>query len=197
MIRFTAPILGAALLLSAASAQETPDISSISSGKYVMDPDHGYVTISYSHFGYSNPILRFDTVEAVVELDTENPSSSTLMVDIDPASIDSGIEKFDNHLKSGDMFDVAAYPEITFTSSAIDLDAGTLTGNLTIKGVTKPVTLDVVLNGAGEHPFSGEDHFGVSATGKLDRTEWGVNYLAPGVGAEVDLRIEAEFKKAK
>jgi len=197
MIRFTAPILGAALLLSAASAQETPDISSISSGEYVMDKTHGYVTFSYSHLGYSHPILRFDDVDASVTLDSGNPAASSLNVSIDPASINSGVEKFDNHLKSGDMFDVESYPGITFTSTAIDLDAGTLTGDLTIKDVTKPVTLDVTLNGAGEHPMSGSDHFGITATTTVDRRDWGLDYFAPAVGTDVDIRIEAEFKKTK
>ena len=197
MIRFTAPILGAALLLSAASAQETPDISSISSGEYVMDKTHGYVTFSYSHLGYSHPILRFDDVEASVTLDTGNPAASSLNVAIDPASVNSGIEKFDTHLKSGDMFDVESYPGITFTSTAIDLDAGTLTGDLTIKDVTKPVTLDVTLNGAGEHPMKGSDHFGITATATVDRRDWGLDYFAPAVGTDVDIRIEAEFEKTK
>jgi polyisoprenoid-binding protein YceI len=76
-------------------------------------------------------------------------------------------------------------------------DSGQLTGDLTMKGVTRPVTLDVTLNGAGKHPMTGSDTFGISASGTLDRTEWNLGYAAPAVGEEVTLRIEAEFKRAE
>ena len=179
------------------SMADAVDFSGISAGAYEIEPTHAYVTFSYSHLGFSKPILRFNSVSATVDLDTENPASSTLNVEIDPASIDSGVEKFDSHLTSGDMFDVANYPEISFVSTDIDLDAMTLTGDLTIKDVTRPVTLDVVLNGAGEHPMSGTDTFGISATATIDRTEWGIGYAAPAVSEDVDLRIEAEFVKVE
>lgn len=191
-----APMAGDSMADDEAMA-EPVDLSGITSGTYEMDTTHGYVTFSYSHVGFSHPILRFDDVTATVELDVEDPSLSTLNVDIDPASIDSGVAKFDDHLTSGDMFDVATYPEITFVSTDIDLDAMTLTGDLTMKDVTRPVTLDVVLNGASDHPMSGKDTFGISATATIDRTEWGIDYAAPAVSAEVDLRIEAEFVKAE
>lgn len=197
MIRFTAAALAAGSLLAFAQAQETPDITTLSSGEYVMDKTHGYVTFSYSHLGFSNPILRFDDVDAMVTLDAKKPTASTLSVEIDPASINTGIEKFDTHLQGGDFFDVENHPGISFTSTAIDLEAGTLTGDLTIKGITKPVTLDVMLNGAGKHPFSGKETFGITAIGTVDRTEWGLSYAAPAVSADVDLLIEAEFQKAE
>lgn len=178
-------------------AESPHDFSGITSGTYVLEKTHAYVTFSYSHLGYSHPILRWNGLDATVDLDTEDPAASSLEVTIDASSIDSGVEKFDEHLQSEDMFNVATYPEITFTSTDIDLDAGTLTGDLTMMGQTHPVTLDVELNGAGEHPMSGKEHFGISATGTLDRTEWGLGYAAPAVGTEVDLRIETEFNKAE
>lgn len=178
---------------------ETNPLAALPGGTYALEPTHAYITMSYSHLGFSNPILRFTEFDAVAELNPEDPASSALRVTIDPASIDSAVEKFDEHLKSPDMFDVAAHPEITFVATDIALEdggsAGTLTGDLTMKGITRPVTLDVTLNGAGEHPMNGADTFGVSATGTLDRTEWDLGYAAPAVGTEVDLRIEAEFQR--
>ena len=171
-------------------------IGDIPAGEYALEDTHAYITFSYSHLGLSRPILRFDEWDAAATL-AEDPAASSVTVTIDPASINSGIERFDEHLVGGDMFDVAAHPEITFASTSVDLAKGTLTGDLTMKGITKPVTLDVTLNGAGAHPRSGTPAFGISATGTLDRSDWDLGYAAPAVGTEVDLRIEAEFLRAE
>ena len=192
------PIDEAVLAAEADTVDETSPLSSLPAGTYRLEPTHAYITLSYSHLGFSNPILRFTEFDATAELNPDDPAASTLSVTIDPASIDSAVEKFDEHLKSPDMFDVANHPEITFVATDIAVEGGstgTLTGDLTMKGVTKPVTLDVTLNGAGEHPMNGADTFGISATGTLDRTEWDLGYAAPNVGEQVDLRIEAEFQR--
>lgn len=176
-------------------AEESP-LSALPAGDYVLEKTHAYVTFSYSHGGFSNPILSFQDFDATATVRPDAPEESMLAVTIDPASIDSAVERFDEHLKSPDMFDVAQYPEITFVSTGLAMDSpdsGTLTGDLTMKGITKPVTLDVVLNGAGENR-DGDPAFGISATGQLDRSEWDLGYAAPFVGTDVDLRIEAEFQ---
>ncbi|MEM6648888.1 MAG: YceI family protein [Pseudomonadota bacterium] len=187
-----------AMLLSTSFAQEAEDrgLSTLSSGTYALDKTHGYVTFSYSHQGYSYPILRFDDVDGVVNFNAGNVTASTLSVDIDPASINSAVPDFDEHLVSSDFFDVENHPEITFSSTSLNLEtpySGTLTGDLTVKGVTKPLTLDVTLNKAGPNAMKGTEMFGVTATGQLDRRDFDLGLYAPAVGAEVDLRIEAEF----
>ncbi|ADM09098.1 putative secreted protein [Parvularcula bermudensis HTCC2503] len=177
---------------------DTDPFAAVSSGTYVLEPTHAYVVFQYDHLGYSRPVIGFTDFDATVELDKETPTNSSLTVTIDPASIDSGVEDFDEHLVSADMFDVETYPEISFTSTSIELDTpttGTLTGDLTMKGVTKPVTLDVTLNGAGVHPRSELDHFGISARGTLMRDEWNLGYATPAVGNEVELIIETEFNR--
>ncbi|MBB4659667.1 YceI family protein [Parvularcula dongshanensis] len=184
----------------AESVEEENPLAAIPAGTYVVDPGHAYITMSYSHLGMSHPVLRFDSFDATAEVNPDAPAASTLRVEIDPTSINSAVEKFDEHLQSADMFDVAQYPEITFVSTGIEMESatsGTLTGDLTMKGVTRPVTLDVTLNGAGMHPMAEIPAFGISATGTLDRTEWNLGYAVPNVGAEVDLRIEAEFQQAQ
>lgn len=176
-------------------AEDNP-LAALPAGDYVLEKTHAYLTFSYSHGGFSNPILRFQDFDATATVNPDAPEESSLRVTIDPASIDSAVEAFDEHLKSPDMFDVAAHPEITFVSTGLQMegsDSGTLTGDLTMKGITKPITLDVVLNGAGENR-DGEPAFGISATGQLDRSEWDLGYAAPFVGTDVDLRIEAEFQ---
>ena len=192
------PIEEDVLEAEADTLDTTSPLAALPGGTYRLEPTHAYITMSYSHLGFSRPILRFTSFDATAELNPEDPAASTVTVTIDPASIDSAVEAFDQHLTSPDMFDVANHPEITFVATDIamtDGSTGTLTGDLTMKGITRPVTLDVTLNGAGQHPMNGADTFGISATGTLDRTEWDLGYAAPAVGEEVDLRIEAEFQR--
>lgn len=194
------PLPEALLEEEAETLEETSPLAALPAGTYQLEDTHAYVTFSYSHLGFSRPVLRFQEFDATAEVVPDDPVSSSLRVTIDPASIDSAVEKFDEHLKSADMFDVAQHPEITFVSTGIEMTSpteGTMTGDLTMKGVTKPVTLDVTLNGAGAHPMTGAETFGISATGTLDRTEWDLGYAAPAVGEEVELRIEAEFVQAE
>lgn len=197
-----AAALSSIALLTTALAEEPADrgLSTLAAGTYVMDKTHGYVTFSYSHMGFSNPVLRFNDIDATVNLVADDISTSTLTVAIDPASIDTGVPKFDTHIKAADFFDIETHKDIQFTSTALKMDTpatGTLTGDLTVKGITQPVTLDVVLNKAGKHPFSGADTFGITATGQLMRSAFGLGAYVPNVSDEVDLRIEAEFSKSE
>lgn len=173
------------------------DISAAPSGTYTSESTHAYIAFSYSHQGYSNPILRWGKFDGTLELDSENPENSSLEVSIPTASIDSGVPKFDEHLVSADFFDAENHPTITFKSTDMDqivTGKGRVTGDLTIKGVTKPITLDVKLNKVGKHFRSGKDMFGISATGNLKRSEHGVDKYAP-MGDDVQLMIEVEFQK--
>ena len=194
----TEPLTPSEVAADADMEDEANPLAELPAGDYVLEKTHAYVTFSYSHGGLSNPILRFLDFDATATVNPDTPEDSRLTVTIDPASIDSAVEAFDTHLKSPDMFDVANHPQITFVSTGLTMespDSGTLTGDLTMKGITKPVTLDVVLNGAGQNR-EGLPAFGISATGQLDRSEWDLGYAAPFVGTDVDLRIEAEFQQA-
>lgn len=173
------------------------DIGTAPSGTYTPEATHAYIAFSYSHQGYSNPILRWKKFDGKLELDSANPEKSSLMISIPSDSIDSGVAKFDEHLVGVDFFDAAAHPMITFKSTDMEqiyTGTGRVTGDLTIKGVTKPITLDVKLNKVGKHFRSGKDMFGISATGHLKRSEYGVDKYAP-MGDDVKLMIEVEFQK--
>ena len=173
------------------------DIGAAPSGTYIAEATHAYIAFSYSHQGYSNPILRWKKFDANLELDSANPESSSLMVTIPSDAIDSGVAKFDEHLVGADFFDAANHPVITFKSTDMDqiyTGTGRVTGDLTIKGNTKPITLNVKLNKVGKHFRSGKDMFGISATGYLKRSEYGVDKYAP-MGDDVKLMIEVEFQK--
>jgi len=172
------------------------DFSAVPSGEYQMDKTHGYVSFSYNHLGYSQPVLRYSGFDANVSLDTQRPELSTLNVSIDTRSLDSGVTELNERLMKDDFFDADNHPKITFTSKSIDLkssSSGTLIGDLTIKGVTKSVSLDAVLNGASPHPRGKVPTFGITATTQLDRSDFNIGYLVPHVGADIEITISAEF----
>ena len=184
-----------------ASEVETAfDFSELPAGTYTDEDGHAYIQFSYDHQGYSRPVLRWSEFDAVVEFNADAPDMSTLNVTIPAASIDSMVPAFDDHLKSADFFDVETYPNITFTSTSIDLNAdgtGTITGDLTVKDITKPITFNGKINKIGKNFRSGVDMFGISGTGTLLRSDYGVGKYAPNVGDEVELVMEVEFQKAE
>ena len=166
------------------------------SGTYKNDKAHAYISFSYSHKGLSNPLLRWRNWDATLNWDGDDPTRSTLTVIIQAASIDSGVDEFDGHLRSPRFFDVEAYPEIRFVSTKaekIEPNRGRLTGDLTLKGQTRPVTLDVTFNKAAEGGEPGTGVLGFSARTMLKRSEWDLGYAVPFVGDAVDIIIEAEF----
>lgn len=174
------------------------DLSDLPSGTYTSDQGHAYITFSYSHMGYSNPSLRWGETNSTIVFDNENPENSTLNVTIPVSSIDSGVEKFDEHLMSADFFDAATYPTITFKSTDVDpafMGSGSVTGDLTIKGITKSVEFKGNVTKIGKNMRSGDDIFGISASGDIKRSDFGVDAYTPNVGDDVEIRIEMEFGK--
>ena len=170
----------------------------VPSGAYGLDKTHGYVTFSYSHLGFSNPEVGFNDFDVDLKLDANDLQNSSFQVSIAAASVDSRVDKFDEHLKAEGYFDVANHPEITFTSTAIEMTSAqhaNITGVLTIKGVAKSVTLHAVLNKAGMHPLRRVPAIGVSATATILRTDWGLSKYVPMVSDEVTLSIEVELPK--
>ncbi len=180
-----------------ANAANYTDISKAPAGKYTLDKTHGYVTFSYLHQGYSKPWLRFRNIDAEIDLVAEDIAKSQLEVKIEAASIDSGVDIFDDHLKGKKMFDVEKFPEITFVATKIskDKDGYTILGDLTMKGITKPVELDTVFNQGGLHFKTKRPVLGFSATTSLKRSDWNLGYAVPMVGDEVDIVIEVEFNQ--
>lgn len=167
----------------------------IPSGTYVMDKAHGYVTFSYSHKGLSHPVLRFDDVDATMVLDADKPENSSVDVTIMADNIDSGVAKFDAHLKSPDFFNSAVNPKITFKSTSFTRASdktGTMVGDITMMGVTKSINFDVSLVGtaAGDKPA-----IGVEGKTSLLRSDFGLDKYVPYVGDKVSISISAEFNK--
>ncbi len=194
--RYSIPSLSLLLLLVT-----TPFVQAeidLPSGEYHVDKTHAYITFSYSHLGFSNPHLSFDKFDATLTADTANPENSRIEVRIQADSINSRVEEFDQHLIGEEFFDTAKFPDITFTSTRITKTGEQtydVVGNLTIKGITKPVTLATTINKTGQHPMLKVPDIGISATGKLSRSEFSLGQYAPAVGDEVSLFITAEFLK--
>jgi len=166
------------------------------SGEYSLDKSHGYIVFSYDHQGFSSPHLRWRDWNASLDWDNENPGASSISVIINAESVDSGVDEFDGHLKSADFFDVASHPEITFDSTSLTKSSdteGTMTGDLTIKGQTHPVTLNVTFNKADFNGRDSEYKIGFSAKGEINRSQWGLDLYVPFISDEVNLIIETEF----
>lgn len=166
------------------------------SGAYTADQGHRYITFTYDHQGYSAPFIRWRNWDANLDWNADEPEKSSITVTIDTSSIDTGVDKFDAHMKSADIFHVEKHPEIKFVSTAIEktgANTGKITGDLTIKGTTKPVTVDAVFN-KGAFDQRGQRHkLGFSGTATLLRSDFGVDFAVPFVGDEVKIIIETEF----
>ena len=180
---------------AAAPAAPAAEAIQIASGTYKLDPTHTDVLAQWSHFGFSNPSAHFGNAEGTLVYDATDVTKSTVEVKLPLSGLNSFTAKFDEHLKSADFFDAAKFPAATFKSTKVE-SAGTnkltVTGDLTIKDITKPVTLDVTVNGGGEHPMAKVPAAGFDATTTIKRSDFGVGAYAPNVSDEVKIRITTE-----
>ena len=167
-------------------------------GRYEIDPDHTSITFDIDHFKYTRFTMRFDRKQGQLDWNDGGLERSTASVTIDAASIDTNVPLLDKMVKSDSMLDVARYPQIRFASTRFERtgDArGTLSGDLTIRGVTQPVTLDVTFNGFAPDPLTKKDTLGFSADGHFSRAKFGLATWYPAVGDDIHVRIQAEFVK--
>jgi len=172
----------------------------VASGTYTLDPTHTNVLVQWNHMGFSNPVAHFGISKGTLVYNAEDVSQSSVEVTLPLSALNSFSGDFDKHLNSADFFDSAQYPEITFKSTQVAAssqdNALTVTGDLTVKGTTKPVTLNVTLNGAGEHPMAKVPTVGFDATASFKRSDFGLGAYAPVVSDELKLTITTEGKQA-
>ncbi len=174
----------------------TNDPAQVKAGAYVLDKSHGKITWSISHMGFSTYTGQFADVDAKLNLDPAKPANSTLDVTVNMSGIGTLNEKLDEHLKTADFFNVAKFPTATFKATKIELTsnkAAKITGNLTLLGTTKPVTIDATFNQAGPTPMTNAYRVGFTGSGKLKRSDFGMSKFLPMLGDDVSLDIEAEF----
>jgi polyisoprenoid-binding protein YceI len=184
-------LAGAALIASnvqfAAAAPET----------YVIDGSHTYPRFSYNHLGFSTQLSKFNTTTGTVVLDKE-ARTAQVDVTIDMTSVDTGFADFNAHIQKPDFLDTAKFPTATFKSTKVEFkdDApSALHGDLTIKGVTKPVVLTIHKFVAQPHPMKKVDAIGADASVVVKRSEFGAGMYAPAVSDEVTISIALEAFK--
>ena len=187
MIKQLVAVALTAASFAAAAAPET----------YVMDGSHTYPRFSYSHFGYSTQLSRFDKTSGKIVIDKAAKTGS-VDVAIDMKSVNTGSALFNEHIQGEDFLDTAKYPTATYKSTKVNFDGDkvvSVEGNLTIKGVTKPVTLAITSFQCMPHPMLKKDACGANATAVIKRTDFNAGKYAPYVGDEVTLTIAVEAIK--
>ncbi|MHB1084825.1 MAG: YceI family protein [Thiobacillus sp.] len=183
-------VILSALAMLATTAQATPET-------YVIDNAHTYPFFTYNHFGYSNQTHQFDKTSGQVVLDRMAKTGSA-DVTIDVTSVNTGMALLNQHIQDEDFFDTAKYPTITFKSSKMVFKGDqpvSLPGDLTIKGVTKPVTLSITHFNCAPHPMNKRDTCGANATTRIKRSEFNMGKYAPSVSDDVTLTLAIEAVK--
>lgn len=170
---------------------------------FQFDPSHTEVRFYYDHVGLSEQSGEWKVIKGSVEFDPKDIAATKVTVTIAADSVDTGVKALDDHLKSADFFEVDKYPTITFVSTGVKQvgkNRITLTGNLTIRDKSKPISMDFTLNHVGPHPLGKfiekyQGHWiGVEGGGSLLRSDYGVGKFAPLTGDRVRLKISAELK---
>ena len=165
-------------------------------GDYAIDPSHTRIGFSARHAMVTKVRGHFDQFEGNAHVDTTTPANSSVTVTIEAASVTTGNEQRDGHLKTPDFFDIANYPQITFVSTNVERDGSEwdITGDLTINGVTKSVTIPFEETGSAKDPF-GNTRVGFEGDVTIDRTEWNLSFnaaLETG-GVLVSEKVKLEF----
>lgn len=180
-----------------ARAELTRNPAEVRAGTYALDSSHGKITWGVDHLGFSTYFGQFVNVQAELVLDPANPSASRLTATIPLTDVDSNSDGLDGHLQTPDFFDTANHPTATFVSRSITVDAddrneATVVGDLTLRGVTRPVTMEVEFNQAGPS-MGGVYKAGFDGEAVIKRSDFGITYGLPMLGDEVKLHIEGEF----
>lgn len=209
LIAVTAGIAAAPAIFAQGAAPQVPgakDPSRVTAGTYAADPAHSLIGWEVNHFGFNDYYGIFGDVAGTLVLDPANPGAAKVDVTIPVASVTTASKGLTEHLlrpgKDGaapDFFGPAPAPA-RFVSNAVTVDPkdamkATITGNLTLNGVTKPVTFEAEFTGAGNNPFNKKPTVGFEAETEIKRSDFGVNYGIPFVSDEVELDISVAFEK--
>jgi polyisoprenoid-binding protein YceI len=162
---------------------------------YKIDPNHTHVLFFVDHLGFSKMVGLFTDLAGTFSFDPANVNASKFAVSIRTASLQTQFTARDNDLKGADWFNVTEFPDMKFIGTSYvkkDDKTGTITGNLTLLGVTKPIVLDVTFNKAGVRPSDKAEAAGFSAHAHLKRSEFGMKTFLPYIGDEIDVLIETE-----
>lgn len=193
IVAFTFGLAGAAL-----ANPVSTDPSAAPKGDYALDRRHASLLVKVPHMGgFSRFTMRFDRLDGGFAYDPATWTATRVTITVDPASIDTGLPDFDRTIAGPGYFDSARYPAITFVSSKVEgtNGKGTVSGDLTFHGVTKPVVLDVTFNGVGPGMLGAGTRMGFSGTAHIKRSDFGVTTMSQFAGDDLDLVFEVEFVK--
>lgn len=166
---------------------------------YKIDPTHTATVFSWNHFGFSTPSANFSDIQGVIKVDNAKPANSSVNVTIPLSSVNINVPALDKEFQEEAWFNAAKYPNITFKSTKVetkDKKHFKITGDLTVKGITKPVVLDAVLNKQGEHPMAKVPAIGFNATTSFNRSDFGLGNYVPNVGDKITVNITTEATAA-
>ncbi|MCG3809783.1 MULTISPECIES: YceI family protein [Psychrobacter] len=188
-----------ALIISSALALTTVASAALPS-QWQLDDSHTRVGFSVNHLGFSTTMGHFNDVKGVVNYDVKAPSKTNMSFTIATDSIDTNWDARDEHLKKAEFFNVAKYPTMTFKSTSVKFinpQQAKVTGDFTMLGHTKPLTLDVTLNKIANSPLTKEPVIGFRATGNIDRAAYGMTAFADGITTNVPIQIDGELIEKK
>lgn len=189
---------GSVVIAQGAATPGTKDVAKVTGGTYAVEPSHTQIVFAYDHMGFTNNLGVIAQPTGTLTLDKANPAASKVSIEVPIANLTTGIPALNEHLAKPEFFDAAKFPTATFVSTGVKTDGptgATISGNLTIKGITKPVTLDAEFYGAGANPMNKKENIGFVATGTIKRSDFGMGMAVPVVGDAVELKIIAAFQK--
>ena len=167
---------------------------------YKIDPTHTATVFTWNHLGFSTPSANFSDIQGNIYVDNDRPAKSFVSVVIPVKSINTNVPLLDTKIQDRDWFDVAKYPNITFKSTKVettDKKHFKILGNLTVKGITKPVVLDAVLNSQAQHPMAKVPAIGFNASTIIKRSDFGMADIIPAVSDTIEIQITTEALAAQ
>ncbi|MFM2045232.1 MAG: hypothetical protein RLY86_3808 [Pseudomonadota bacterium] len=193
----SALMLATTLIAGPALAQTTGNPAEVKAGTYKVEPTHAKIVYAISHLGFATYYGTFPKLDGTLVLDPADPTKSRIDITVDVAAVDSNLDKMDEHLRAADFFDTANFPTATFKSTKVERTGdktARITGDLTLKGVTKPVVLDATFNQAGVNMINNVYSIGFDATATIKRSDWGITTYVPAVGDDVTLKMGIELQ---
>ncbi|MEO5865664.1 MAG: YceI family protein [Sphingomonas sp.] len=174
-----------------------PDVRQVTPGTYKIDPAHSQLLFTVNHLGFTHYTGQFTNPSGTLVIEPAHPDAAKVNVTFPIANVQTTVPELNEHLKGSDFFDAVKYPTATFVSTKVIAKgtSATITGNLTLKGITKPIVLDAHFVGAGK-AFWGEKktNVGFTATASIKRSDFGMGIQVPLVGDRIDLVINAGFE---
>ena len=178
------------------AGHQSVEPTELRAGAFRLDPEHAVLLWKVDHLGFSTFVGRFDRLSGVLDFDPERPTAAALEVLVETSSVSTHLPELTAILRTASWLDTERFPEARFLGRAIKVTGpttGIVQGELTLKGVTRPVSLDVTFNGGAPNLLTGRDTLGFAASAVIDRSAFGISTLAPAIGREVTLEIHVEF----